>query len=225
MKNKDRVLVVAVHPDDETLGAGGTLLKHKAQGDQVYWLIVTKAHPKDGFSAKAIAEKEKTIKSVASRFGFDGVVRMNIPSTHVDETPMGELVTKVSQILNQVRPGVVYLPFRGDVHSDHRKFFEAIYSCTKTFRYPFIKKLLMMETISETELAPPLAEFAFMPNYFVDISPYLTQKLNIMKLYKSEMAEHPFPRSSENIQALATFRGAMAGCRYAESFMLLKEIA
>lgn len=37
----NRVLCVAVHPDDETLGCGGTLLKHKAQGDEIYWLFLT----------------------------------------------------------------------------------------------------------------------------------------------------------------------------------------
>ena len=40
MKNK--ILVVAVHPDDETLGCGGTLLKHKDSGDEINWLICTK---------------------------------------------------------------------------------------------------------------------------------------------------------------------------------------
>ena len=37
----NRVLVIAVHPDDETLGCGGTLLKHKFNKDEIHWLIVT----------------------------------------------------------------------------------------------------------------------------------------------------------------------------------------
>ena len=45
-----------------------------------------------------------------------------------------------------------------------------------------------------------------------------------MKIFKSEVAEHPFPRSEKNIRALATLRGATCGCEYAEGFMLLKEI-
>ena len=51
------------------------------------------------------------------------------------------------------------------------------------------------------------------------------QKLDIMKVYEDESGEHPFPRNEENLKALATFRGAMAGCRFAESFMTLKEIS
>ncbi|MCJ8347383.1 PIG-L family deacetylase, partial [bacterium] len=59
---------------------------------------------------------------------------------------------------------------------------------------------------------------------FVDISAFMDKKIEIMETFKSELGEHPFPRSITNIKALATFRGATSGCKYAESFMLLKEI-
>ena len=136
---------------------------------------------------------------------------------------MSELIDKISKAINEVRPSIIYLPFKGDVHSDHRKIFEASYSCTKAFRYPFIKKIYMMETLSETEFAPSTKEDSFIPNSFVDISEYFEKKIEIMKIFKSEVAEHPFPRSEKNIRALAVLRGATCGCEYAESFMLLKE--
>jgi LmbE family N-acetylglucosaminyl deacetylase len=123
-----------------------------------------------------------------------------------------------------VQPNIIYLPFKGDVHSDHRKIFEASYSCTKSFRYPFIKKIYMMETLSETEFATSTKEDCFIPNVLVDISGHMEKKIEIMKIFKSEIAPHPFPRSERNLRALATFRGAAAGCDYAESFVLLKEI-
>lgn len=81
----------------------------------------------------------------------------------------------------------------------------------------------MMEIISETEFAAP-NDAAFAPNYFVDITNYIDKKTAIMKLYESEVDKRPAPRSLENIEALATFRGSTANCQYAESFMLLKEI-
>jgi len=121
-----------------------------------------------------------------------------------------------------VEPSIVYLPFKSDIHSDHRVAFEAAFSCTKSFRYPTIQKTLMMETISESEFSPSLKEDAFIPNYFVDITDYMDQKIKIISNYASELDSHPFPRSLKNVAALATFRGATAGCSYAESFMLLK---
>ena len=44
-----KVLVFAIHPDDETLGCGGTLLKHKEAGDEIHWLIGTEVSVEDGF--------------------------------------------------------------------------------------------------------------------------------------------------------------------------------
>ncbi|MCT7486732.1 PIG-L family deacetylase [Aliarcobacter cryaerophilus] len=218
MKNK--VLIVAVHPDDETLGCGGTLLKHKANGDEIHWLICTTIDKSHNY----YETREKEIERVSKLYNFDSVHNLRLKTMQVDEYNMSELVGKISKVINEVQPNIIYLPFKGDVHSDHRKIFEASYSCTKSFRYPFIKKIYMIETLSETEFAPSTKEDSFIPNVFVDISGFMDKKLEIMKAFKSEIAPHPFPRSERNLKALSTLRGATCGCEYAESFVLLKEI-
>ena len=220
----EKVLVVATHPDDETLGCGGALLKHKSQGDEIHWLICTELRESEGFSPDRIASRRQEINHVKDLYAFDGVYDLNIPTMQVDTFSMSDLVGRVSKIIREVRPNILYLPFKSDVHSDHRKIFEAVFSCTKSFRYPFIKKIMMMETLSETEFAPSTKEDYFAPDIFVDITDFFDRKVNIMKVFKSELGEFPFPRSVENIEALAKYRGATCGCRYAESFMLLKEI-
>jgi len=214
----NRVLVIAVHPDDETLGCGGTLLKHKAKGNEIYWLICTSLPKNHSYYKK----REEEIKKVASLYNFDGVYNLEFETMRVDEYSMSELIGRISNVINEIKPNIIYLPFKNDVHSDHRKIFEAVYSCTKTFRYPFIKRILMMETLSETDFAD--ITNSFIPNVFIDISDFFDKKLEIMKIYESEIGNHPFPRSEETIKALAQVRGAQAGCKYAESFMLLKEI-
>ena len=218
MKNK--VLIVAVHPDDETLGCGGTLLKHKENGDDINWLICT-AIDKNHSNYK---KREKEIKQVSKLYDFNCVRSLRLKTSQVDEYSMSELIKEISTVINEVQPNIIYLPFKGDVHSDHRKIFETAYSCTKSFRYPFIKKIYMIETLSETEFAPSNQENGFVPNVFVDISKYIDKKIEIMKVYKSEVGAHPFPRSEKNIRALATLRGATCECEFAESFILLKEI-
>jgi LmbE family N-acetylglucosaminyl deacetylase len=220
----NKVLVIAVHPDDETLGCGGTLLKHKASGDEVHWLIATDIKESEGFNKALILERNLEIKEVEKLYGFDLVHRLGLSTTKVDEYSMSELITKISSVIIDIKPNIIYLPFKGDVHSDHRCIFDAAYSCTKSFRYPFIKKIYMMETLSETEFSLSMQVGGFIPNLFVDITEYIERKIGIMKVYKSEMGEHPFPRSEKNIRALATFRGASSGCEYSESFMLIKEI-
>ena len=217
---KDKVLVVAVHPDDETLGCGGTLLKHKANGDEIHWLICTTIDKNNSY----YKIRENEIKEVSNLYNFDSVHNLRLKTMQVDNYSISEIVNKISQIIKKIQPNIIYLPFKGDVHSDHRKIFEASYSCTKSFRYPYVKKIYMMETLSETEFAPSTKEDSFIPNVFVDISQFFEKKIEIMKVFKTEMKKYPFPRSERNLRALATLRGATCGCEYAESFMLLKEI-
>lgn len=219
-----KALVVAIHPDDETLGCGGTLLKHKANGDEIHWMICTEIKEEGGFSCEVIESRNVEIEKVSNMYQFDSVHRLDFLTMQIDQYSVSELVGKVSTIINKVQPTILYLPFKSDVHSDHRIMFEAVFSCTKSFRYPSIKKIYMMETLSETEFALSTKEDSFVPNVFIDVTEHFARKQEIMSVFESEMGEHPFPRSFRNLEALATLRGATAGCEYAESFMLLKEI-
>ena len=80
--------------------------------------------------------------------------------------------------------------------------------------------ILTMEVASETDFGKP--ENPFAPNYFVDITEYMEDKIQALKIYDTEMGRPPFPRSEENIRAMATVRGAMAGVLYAEAFRMIK---
>ena len=219
-----KILVISVHPDDETLGCGGTLLRHKAEGDSVFWLILTNINAENVWGIDRINSRQNEIYTVSNIYGFDQTIKLDYDTTKLDQISLGELTGKISKIIKEVKPEVIYLHNRSDVHSDHRVSFDAIISATKSFNNPFIKKILMYETISETDFAPALQENAFIPNYFVDITSFLEKKIEIMKIFSSELKEHPFPRSERNIEALAVNRGAQAGVEYAESFMILKEI-
>lgn len=220
----NKVAIIAVHPDDETLGCGGTILKHRASGDDINWIIATDMKESDGFNLNQIKSRNDEISKVGNLYGFNSVHRLGLSSTKVDQYPMSEIISKISLIFNEIRPNIVYLPYSGDIHDDHQIISKATLSCTKSFRYPFVKSIYMMETISETEFAANNQSLGFVPNVFNDISDFMDQKLQIMKNYKNELGKHPFPRSERNIVSLATFRGASSGCNLAESFMLIKEI-
>lgn len=224
IKHMNKVLFVAVHPDDETIGCGGTILKHKAQGDEIYWMIITgnKNHPK-GLFQDTLLEKAEAIENVSAAYSFNGVFQLGFPSSMLDDLTFLDIVTKISSVINEIKPNIVYTMFMNDVHTDHRVAFDAVSSCTKSFRYPFIEKLYMVETLSETEFAPSIPGQAFVPNVYVDITDYIDRKLEIMSMYKTEVMEEPYPRSLGSIKALARTRGSRAGVMYAEAFMLLYE--
>ena len=218
------VLVIAPHPDDETLGCGGTLLRHIANGDTVHWLIVTDMQTEYGFSEMQVNRRQTEIRKVTTAFGFSKVHSLGFPPAKLDTLPITDLVSSIGQVIKDILPTVVYLPFRGDVHTDHATVFDAAVSCAKWFRYVSILRVLCYETPSETEFGLNPEGARFSPNSFVDITPYIDRKIEIAQMYEGEMGEFPFPRSADALRALAQVRGATCGCHAAESFMVLREI-
>lgn len=222
----EKVMFVSVHPDDETLGCGGTILKHSAAGNQIYWLNLTGpslTHPY-GFTQELIDKRTSQVSSVTESYKFDRFFNLAFPTQMLDTVETRILVGAIDEVISIVKPTIIYLPNRSDVHSDHRVAFTAAYSCTKNFRKPYIKEILMYETLSETEFAPALVNDSFVPNCFVDITDNFEKKMEIMHIYDTEVQPDPYPRSNHAIKALASFRGARIGALYAEAFMILYRV-
>jgi len=217
-----KTLVIAPHPDDETLGVGGTLLRRKSEEAKVAWLVVTGISVESGWSAEKVGERGDEIKRVRELFDFDETFVLDFPTTRLDQVPMSDLVAGISQVFKSFEPEEIFVPHPSDVHTDHRVVFNAVASCTKWFRYPHIKRVLAYETLSETDFGLG-TDKGFCPNVFVDIEQFLDQKLRAMDIYKSEVGAFPFPRSHEAIRALAAVRGVAAGFKAAEAFQLLRE--
>ena len=218
-----RIVVISAHPDDEILGLGGTLIRHKIAGDALHWIIATNIFEKQGFSKDRVSSRQKEIDSVAQQLNMR-TFKLEFPTMTLEPKNLQELIPAISKVFQEIKPERVYVLNRSDAHSDHRVLFDAVMACTKSFRYPYIREVWMYECISETEFAPALPEKAFIPNCYVDISNQMDEKLELMRIYESELGDHPFPRSERNIKALATFRGATAGVEYAEAFQMLKSI-
>jgi LmbE family N-acetylglucosaminyl deacetylase len=218
----NKILVVAPHPDDEVLGAGGTLLRRKAEGATVAWLIVAGVSVAYGWGQDKVAQRGVEVEKISSLFGFDAVFELNFPTTELDRIPMRELVAAISKVIIAFEPDELFIPHWADVHTDHRIVFDAAVCCTKWFRYPSVRRVLAYETLSETGFGLN-ANQSFHPNVFVNIEPYLDIKLRAMDIYASEIGDFPFPRSHEAIRALAMIRGAASGFREAEAFELLLE--
>jgi LmbE family N-acetylglucosaminyl deacetylase len=219
-----RILVVAPHPDDETLGCGGTLLRHKQKGDHISWLIVTHMSEETGYSPERIASREREIEAVKVFYDFDSVYNLELKPAGLDVYPVGELVSKFSRVITAEKPETIYLPYRLDAHSDHTIVFDAVASCCKSFRYPFLKQVRSYETLSETGFGVRPEDSGFNPNIYVDITGFIDQKIEAMNNYEGEMGQHPFPRSDVTLRALATLRGSFAGVHFAEAFVSLLEI-
>ncbi len=219
-----RILVIAPHPDDETLGCGGTLLRYRIEGAEIHWLIVTEMPAGNVYSPARREARDREIGLVADAYGFASVDRLGFPAAGLEAASLDRLVGAISTVVKRIEPEILFAPFAGDAHSDHRATFAAVAASSKWFRNPSVRRILAYEVLSETDSAIDPTTTGFRPNVFVNVGATIDAKLRIARLYAGEMGEFPFPRSEPAIRALASVRGAAAGVEAAEAFMLLKEI-
>lgn len=209
-----RVCIIAVHPDDETLGCGGTILKHQENGDEVHCILITQGN----------SEQTVIWEQVKKEYNFTSLHELNLPELDLMDLSLNKLIPPISKAFNEIKPQVIYIPNRSDAHSDHKAVFAAVSSCTKAFRYPYVEQVLMMEVISETDFALPLPEGVFIVNYYVDITKQFERKQQILNIYESELLPYPQTRNLDTMKALNRYRGSQINAEYAEAFMSLKTI-
>ena len=221
-----RMLVVAAHPDDETLGAGGTMAWHAARGDHVYVCIVT-----DGVTSRhdQVGLQEECARRACDTLGVKQVVMLGLPDQRLDTLCQLDVITPVERCIDQFEPEVVLTHFAGDVNEDHRIVARATMVATRPVAGSSVRRVGSFEVASSTDWAPPVPGSIFAPNLFVDISETLDTKLEAMAAYAdthvSEVRPFPHPRSPEALTAYARRHGARSGMLAAEAFMLLRESA
>jgi len=219
-----KVLVIAPHPDDEILGCGGTLLRYSERGYELAWLIVTAMDRKDGWTDKQILTRELEVEQVCQQLKISekNLYKLNFPTTRLDTLPISDLIDKISRVFKDFQPEELFVPHKTDIHSDHRIVSDAVSACNKWFRAPSLRRVLAYETLSETNLNTGQKD-RFIPNVYLNITHTLEGKLELMRIYASELEEFPFPRSEKTLRALATLRGSQSGFESAEAFELIYE--
>jgi len=220
------VLIISVHPDDETLGCGGTILRHVAAGDAVHWLVVTQGY-EPRYAPEIQAVKAAEVERVAAAYGMKKLYKLGFRTTQLDHVPQNELIDGLRKTVAEVRPQIIYQIHGGDIHTDHFAVFTAAMAVLKPFHMSQlgVQRVLCYETLSSTEAAPALVHRHFVPTVYIDITPHLERKLEIMLMFASEIHQDPLPRGSSAIRALARYRGATIATDYAEAFMLIRELS
>ena len=219
-----RILVVAPHPDDETLGVGGTIAKYTAQGDDVFVLTVS-GHLPPLYSRD---DYEKTVNEARNAFDVLGVSKsdfLEIPATMIGELPLHEVNGMISKIVNEFKPQIVFCPYP-DRHIDHRLVFDSVMVATRPVGTgKDIEIVAAFETLSETHWNAPHIEPNFTLNWVVDISEYFEIKLDALKCYESQISNFPGARSIQAVESLAKFRGTQCGFGYGEGFHIVRMIS
>jgi N-acetylglucosamine malate deacetylase 1 len=219
------ILVVAAHPDDETLGAGGTLARFAAQGSEVWVCLlcdgVTNRHSEVGLQREC-AERACAV------LGAGHVVFCDLPDQRLDALALVDVITPIERCVAELRPEIVLTHFPGDVNQDHRIVFDATMVATRPTTESPVRTLMCFETASSTEWAAPFPASTFAPNVFVDITATLPRKLAAMRMYAgthvSEVRPFPHPRSYDAIEIYAKRQGILVGTGAAEPFMLVRDV-
>jgi len=221
----DSILVVAAHPDDEVLGCGATVAKHTATGDRVWHLILGEGI----MSRRGVAQAEKdralhelwdSAEQAASVLGVERVILKKFPCCQFDTLSLLDITHAVEEVIQELKPSIIYTHHFGDVNIDHRRTVEAVETAIRPNGRSFVAEVLSFEIPSSTEWNFAKPEI-FRPNVFVEVSE--TQFAAKMKAlfgpYRKEMRAYPHSRSEEYVRALATCRGGQAGFTIAESFV------
>ena len=222
---KKKILVIAAHPDDETLGCGGTVAKlTKTQEYDANVVFFT-----DGVGARSIKNKKKELerkmqcKKACKLLGFNQTKFYNFPDNSLDTIPLIKIVKLIEKEILEVKPNIIFTHHDGDLNIDHNLISRATVTATRNYDKK-VYKIFTFEVLSSTGLNFGKNNNNFLPNTFFDITETIKYKIQALKIYKDEIRKFPHPRSDKGLNYLAKYRGMFVGLAYAEAFRLIKSV-
>ena len=224
------VAILAAHPDDEVLGCGGTIAWHIAKGDEVHVIILAEGitsreeNLNVNKSKKILNQLIKSAKKAHDILGTTSLNFLNFPDNRMDSLDLLTIVKIVEKELSQISPGIVYTHHVNDLNIDHQRTNKAVMTASRPYPNQSIKKILTFEVQSSTDWQQPNSNNNFVPNCYIDISGYLTKKLQALEAYSLEMRPWPHSRSNKALKHLAYWRGSTVGFKAAEAFQLIREL-
>ena len=215
-----KILVIAPHNDDEILGVGATMAKYAKIGHETIVCEVTAGdlnHP-------IVQQQKREAQKSHNLLGVSKTIFMDLPVVSLKQMPTKDINEAFLSIILNISPEIVFIPHKGDIHIDHRMTVEAAMVALRPVNLPKLKAIYAYETLSETEWNIPTYDNIFQPNIYNDVTEEIGIKLEAMKCHASQIRQYPHPRSLEAIEALARYRGSTVCCKYAEAFMVIRQV-
>ncbi|MDB5171477.1 MAG: glucosamine-6-phosphate deaminase-like protein [Phycisphaerales bacterium] len=207
-----RALILSPHPDDESIGCGGTLRKHVLDGDVVHAIFLTSGERGGhGVPLETTARmREQEARDAAMVLGLEGIEFWREPDGALQVTP--RLVRRLVNTLRELQPHILYAPHEGEDHPDHKSAALLATSAVQTllteaadFPAPLIRMFEVWTPIQHID-------------QIVDITEFLETKLAAIRAHVSQCRVMRFDEASKG---LARYRGEMhcwPGGAYAEAF-------
>lgn len=231
--DRQKLLVIAPHPDDEVIGCGGLIKKIKDAGGKVYVLFLTVGDTQD-FSKQGLSkgsERQKEIEKVAKFLKYDDY-QIAFPGNdyHLKLDLLGQkalmdLIERESSLsLEKIKPTMVALPSSTSYNQDHHSVAEASFAALRPstpHHKHLVETVLSYEEPADSWTLHPSTE----PNFFLPLTENeLNAKIKALKLYKSQLRAAPNLRSTDVVKVFAQARGALCGHQFAEGYRSLRVI-
>ena len=220
-----RTLVVVAHPDDETLGAGGTIRRLTDSGASVDLLVVT-----DGSSAQyggdddARERRDSHLGAACDILGIRRWTKLQFPDMRLDTVSHIDLNREINKIVVDGRYDTILTHHPGDVNLDHKHVFDSVMVVARPQPDSYIRTVATFFVNSSSEWGSPFAGGLFVPNVFVEISETIEYKLKAISAYEDELRQWPHPRSIEAVRSRAETTGSEVGVPCAEAFQLVRTL-
>lgn len=222
------VLIIAAHPDDEVLGAGGAIARHAEAGDTVHIRILgegaTSRHARrnesPGHSVRAL---KVAAEKAAETLGASSVRVLGFPDNRFDSVDLLDITKALEKEIEETRPSIVYTHSTADLNVDHRTTATAVLTSTRPIPDGVVDLVLSFEIASSTEWSFGQLGSAFTANHFVELSDsQFEAKRRALECYGQEMRAFPHRRSYEVLDAMTRLAGATVGLSRAEAFELVR---
>jgi LmbE family N-acetylglucosaminyl deacetylase len=184
---------------------------------------VTKGY-EPAFSSDSVERVRAELAEAHKILGVAQCHFLDLPAAALDTLAGAELNAAIGELVQQIAPDTLFLPFLGDIHRDHQLIFTAGLVAARPRGSETPRRIYTYETLSETNWAAPGVTEAFIPNVYFDIGQTIERKLKAFARFESQVKPFPDERSLRTIEALATVRGSTVFLPCAEAFMLLREI-
>ena len=212
-----KILVLAAHPDDETLGCGATIHRLYREGHSIQLLTFT-----DGESSRGLNKKNRNtlLDRVSNILGISNFSFSNFPDNAMDSVPFLKICKFIEEKVDYF-PDIIFTHHHEDLNIDHQLVSKATYT---VFRPQFgsTHQIFSYHVPSSTDYNP-LSSFKG-NTYFKLTKQDLEKKMEALKVYDKEIRDFPHSRSYKNIENLISTYGCEVGSIYCEKFNLVRNV-
>tara|TARA_B100000963_G_C22598601_1_gene659135 strand:- start:379 stop:1077 length:699 start_codon:yes stop_codon:yes gene_type:complete len=219
------VLIIVAHPDDETIGCGGTILKHVSEGDTVNVITLT-----DGVSSRSSvsfednkARNEAAVNAI-NALGANWIGSGEFPDNNMDSIPILKIIKFVESFKESFYPDIIYTHSPSDLNVDHTIAAKATLTAFRPEPKETYSEIRFFEIASSTDFSIKQLNKRFEPNLFINIENFISKKIKALQHYDMEMRDYPHSRSYKKIESLAEYRGSQSGLPCAEAFEVVRKI-